>query len=162
MKTAMASMPKARTHFLNVDIDLKSVADPEPLVQALGRVVLCQRVGRVGRAHWVRFMLSRQPTSPTDAILGFAKLMAKLPDDRRAIWNKAKSKEFDIGIEGGFEPFSAEWVLEPRVIEAIAELGARLRITVYAPEAPAAASRPHAVPPKKRRPRRRIGGRQAS
>jgi hypothetical protein len=142
-------MAKSRTRLLNVDIDVKSVAEPEPLIKALGWPVLCQRVGKVGRAHWVRFMLSRQPASPADAILGFAKLVTKLPDDHRAIWEKAQSKEFDIGIESGFEPFSAEWVLERRVIEVIAELGARLRITVYAPDVPGAAgASPKSAPPK--------------
>jgi len=142
-------MAKSRTRLLNVDLDLKSVAEPEPLIKALGRTVLCQRVGKVGRAHWIRLMLSRQPSSPTDAILGFAKLVTKLPDDPRAIWEKAQSKEFDIGIESGFEPFSAEWVLERRVIEVIAELGARLRITVYAPDVPGAAgSSPKSASPK--------------
>ena len=132
-------MAKSRTRLLNVDLDVKSVAELEPLTEALGSAVLSQRVGNVGRAHRVRFMLSRQPASPTDAILEFAKLVATLPDDRRAIWEKAQSKEFDIGLESGFEPFSAEWVLERRVIEAIAALGARLRITVYAPDVPGAA-----------------------
>jgi hypothetical protein len=147
-------MAKSRTRFLNVDLDVKSVAELDPLIKALGSAVLCQRVGKVGRAHWVRLMLSRQPASPTDAIVGFAKLVTKLPDDRRAIWNNARSKEFDIGIESGFEPFSAEWVLERRVIELIAELGGRLRITVYAPDVPGAAgARPTSASPKQ--PRRR-------
>ena len=147
-------MAKSRTRFLNVDLDLQSVAEPDPLIKALGSAVLCQRVGRVGRAHRVRFMLSRQPASPSDAIVGFAKLVTKFPDEGRAIWNNARSKEFDIGIESGFEPFSAEWVLERRVIDVIAELGARLRITVYAPDVPGAAGgRPTSKSPKK--PRRR-------
>ena len=149
-------MPKPQARFLNVDIDVRSVVDPEPLAKALGRAVLCQRVGKVGGAHWVRFMLSRQPTSPTDAILGFAKLVNRLSAGHRAIWNNARSKEFDVGIESGFEPFSAEWVLERRVIEAIAALGARLRLTVYAPDVPGAAgaSRTKVRPASGRRGRR--------
>jgi hypothetical protein len=125
---------RIQTKFLNVDIDLKSVTDPDPFVQALGSKVLSQRIGKVGRAHWVRLMLVRQPTSPTDVILRFAKLVAKLSSKDRAIWLNAITREFDIGIQGGFEPTSAEWVLERNVVEAVARLGARVRITVYSPD----------------------------
>jgi hypothetical protein len=36
---------------LNVDIDVKSVTDPGPFLQALGSQVLFQRIGKVGRAE---------------------------------------------------------------------------------------------------------------
>jgi hypothetical protein len=129
-------MTKIRTEFANVDIDLKSIRDPEPFLGALGSRVLWQRLGKVGRAHWVRLMLSRQPTSPADAILSFAKLVTKLPPAARAVWDTAVRREFDIGIETGVEPNVAEWVLEPKVMKAATELGAQLRITVYAPNLP--------------------------
>jgi hypothetical protein len=125
---------RTRTAFLNVDIDLKSIEDPTSFVQALGSKVLPQSLGKVGRAHWVRLELARQPRSPADAILGFAQLVAKLPPRDRAAWANAASRELDIGIRAGFEPASAEWVLEAGVVEAIVRLGARLRITVYSPE----------------------------
>ena len=124
-------MTKAPTEFLNVDIDLRSVADPTPFIDALGRKVLSQRIGKDGRAHWVRLMLAGQPAGPGDAILQFAKFVAELPPTIRAIWENAVSKEFDIGIQAGFEPSSAEWVLDRKVVEAAARVGARVRITVY-------------------------------
>jgi len=65
---------------------------------------------------------------------GFAKLVSKLPANAKRIWNSATDKEFDIGIQGGFQPKPAEWVLEPTVIKAVARLGAQIRITVYSPE----------------------------
>jgi hypothetical protein len=127
-----ASQP---TEFLNVDIDLNSMADPEPLVRGLGSRVLPDQLGKVGRAYWVRFMLARQPLSPEEVILGFAKLVDKLPASAKRIWKNATHKEFDIGIQSGFQPKPAEWVLEPKVIETLARLGAQIRITVYSPEA---------------------------
>ena len=125
-----ASQP---TEFLNVDIDLNSIEDPEPLVRGLGSRVFPDQLGKFKRQHWVRFMLARQPLSPEDAILGFAKLVSKLPANARRIWNNATHKEVDIGIQSGFQPKPAEWVLEPAVIKAAARLGAQIRITVYSP-----------------------------
>jgi hypothetical protein len=81
-------------------------------------------------------MLARQPRNPTDAIVGFASLVAKLSPPDRAAWVNAESREFDIGIQAGFDPFAAEWVLERGVIEAVARLGGRVRLTVYAAELP--------------------------
>jgi hypothetical protein len=46
---------------------------------------------------------------------------------------KSNLKEFDIGIQAGFERRSAEWVLEPEVVQTVADLGARIRLTVYSP-----------------------------
>jgi hypothetical protein len=124
------------TLFLNVDLAVKSIAEPSPFIQALGRAVLCQRIGKAGRAHWIRIMLSRQPKSPEDAIRSYAALVSRMSGKARTIWDKAISKELDIGIQAGFEPTSAEWVLERRVVDAMARLGARVRITVYAAEPP--------------------------
>jgi hypothetical protein len=125
------TVAKAPTEFLNVDIDLKSRMDPDPLIQALGSKILSQRIGKIGRAHWVRLTLARQPTTPGDAILRFAKLVTNLSGKGRSIWANALSRELDIGIQGGFEPPNAEWVLERNVMKAAAQLGAQVRITVY-------------------------------
>src|SRR5262249_49352125 len=94
---------------------------------------LSQRIGKVGRAHWVRLILARQPSTPAHAILRFTKLVAKLSSRIRAIWVNAVSKEFDIGIQAGFEPSSAEWILKTNVVDALARLGTHVRITVYPP-----------------------------
>ena len=79
-------------------------------------------------------MLARQISNPAEVILGFAKLFDRLPTRAKRIWKNATHKEFDIGIQSGFQPKPAEWVLEPKVIETVARLGAKVRITVYSPE----------------------------
>src|SRR5262245_30057033 len=48
------------------------------------------------------------------------------------VWAQA-SKEIDIGIQAGFERRSGEWVLDPKVVQAAAELGVHVRFTVYSP-----------------------------
>ena len=48
------------------------------------------------------------------------------------IWARA-AKEFDIGIQAGFERRSGEWLLEPEIIQTVADLGAHVRLTIYSP-----------------------------
>jgi len=48
------------------------------------------------------------------------------------VWTAA-SKEIDIGIQAGFERRSGEFVLDPKAVQAAADVGARLRFTVYSP-----------------------------
>ena len=119
--------------FLNVDLDLKSAADPGLLLEVWGNRVVPLHIDRIGRRHWLRLSLSGQPTSPGQAILRFCDLVRALPGDARALWQKAASREFDIGVQAGFESRAAEWVLEPKVLKAVAEVRGRLRVTVYSP-----------------------------
>jgi hypothetical protein len=48
------------------------------------------------------------------------------------VWAQA-SKEIDIGIQAGFERRSGEWVLDPKVVQAAADMGAHVRVTVDSP-----------------------------
>lgn len=132
-----ADSTRRETHFANVDLDLRVRGDLSPVIAALGERVLVMHEHKSRGRHWVRVSLTR-PRSPEYAIRRLAALLAGLPLSARRTLNKAK-KEFDIGIEGGHDPASAEWVLSPNVIAAVAALGAQVRITVYSAslEAPA-------------------------
>jgi hypothetical protein len=118
--------------FLNVDFDIKSKTDPAILVEAWGARVIGIHTARLGRRYWLRLSLFPQPKSPTDAIRRFAKLVRGLSSQARTVWAQA-SKEIDIGIQAGFERRSGEWVLDPKVVQAAADMGAHLRFTVYSP-----------------------------
>jgi hypothetical protein len=118
--------------FLNVDLEIKSPVDPGPLVQAWDNQVFQLYADRLGRRHWLRLTLAAQPKSAGEAIRGFAKLVGRLPRPGATIWARA-AKEFDIGVQAGFERRAGEWVLQPQVIQIVANLGAHLRLTVYSP-----------------------------
>jgi hypothetical protein len=119
------------SEFLNVDLDIRSKVDPGILAEAWDNEVVVH-VDKWGRRHWLRMWLTHQPRSPREAILRFAKLVRGLPTRGRIIWTQA-SKELDIGIQAGFEHRSGEWVLEPDVVQTVADLGVRMRLTVYSP-----------------------------
>jgi hypothetical protein len=119
--------------FLNIDLEIKSNFDPAVIVNAWENRVFPMHTDKRGRQYWLRLSLALQPKSPTDAITRFAKLVRDLPPRARSLWAKASSKEFDVGIQAGFERGAGEWVLEPEVVRTIADLGARIRVTVYSP-----------------------------
>lgn len=118
--------------FLNVDFDIKSNTDPAILMEAWGARAVMGDIDRLGRRYWLRLSLFPQPKNPSDAIRRFAKLVRGLSPQARRVWAGA-SKEIDIGIQAGFERRSGEWVLDPKVVQAAAVLGAHLRFTVYSP-----------------------------
>jgi hypothetical protein len=115
-----------------VDLDLKSTADLAPLLDAFGEKVMVLHADRIGLKRWLRLMLTQQPKNPTDGILGLAKIVAGLRGRARTVWARAR-KELDIGVRGGLQPASAEWLLEHHAVEAAARSGMQIRFTVYSP-----------------------------
>ena len=131
MSAAVKSIAAA---FINIDLDLKSSAPLSPLLDAWS-----DRVGRLyapdkdGRKHWLRLYLTAQHPDPEKGILAFCRLVRRLRGAARTAWQKASSREFDIGIQAGLEPHAAEWVLSRKVIDVVHDVGAHVRLTVYSP-----------------------------
>jgi hypothetical protein len=124
------------THYANVDLDVYAGAPLDGFVQALGDEVLVLYVGggrRKYEAH-VELVSSHMARSADDAIVGLVSLIRGLPRVHRKIWDSAKRREFNIGIEAGLEPHGFELRLEQRTLQAIANVRGVLVITVYAPD----------------------------
>jgi hypothetical protein len=119
--------------FINVDLDIKSRSDLSGLVEAWRDRLILNYLDNSRNKHWLRVFLTSEPKSPTEAIRQFARLIRGLPRQARTTWTRAASKEFDIGIQAGYETRSGEWVLEAEILRTVADLGGRLRITVYSP-----------------------------
>jgi hypothetical protein len=124
------------TVFLNVDVDVRSRDDLGPLMEALGSKVIRLHDGRRGRLYWKRFTLAGGPKSLVDAVRRLCRLLDGLPPGAKKLWSDASIREFDIGIQAGERPDSAEWVLDTSVLEDVAKAGARIRVTVYSPAGP--------------------------
>ena len=127
-------MKNIAAQFINVDLDLKSSASLSPLLEAWSdRVSDLYTPEKDGRKHWLRLGLHSQPADPERGILEFCRLVRLLRGAGRAAWQKASSREFDIGIQAGMESRAAEWVLSRKVIDAIYSVGGHIRVTVYSP-----------------------------
>jgi len=124
--------------FLNVDLDIRSSSDLEPLVSAFGDKVIEMWVGRVRRTYEAHLELggSHLKQSPTSIILGFCKLIKALPRSKRKLWDLAKTRSFDVGIAAPSRNRHFWEVISSEAVSAAAEVGAQIAITVYGPMRP--------------------------
>ena len=123
------------TVFLNVDLDLFSRQNLQPLLSALGSKIVVLHAGRHGRTYRAHVELARSPKSADTAIRRFAALIRALPRSERRLWDAATIRDFNIGVQAAMRPHSHEIPLAGKTIDLVAALKARIVITVYAPEA---------------------------
>jgi hypothetical protein len=125
----------SETRFLNVDLDLLSNRPLDGLVQAFGGKVDVLHVGEWGRRYGARLEVrgsGRQKTAEP-LIRRFTAMVKALPRSRRRLWDGALSRELNIGIEAAANVRAFELRLQPETLREIADVDARLAITVYAP-----------------------------
>ncbi len=69
------------------------------------------------------------------AIRGFCALVQALPRAERELWDTAKVRDLNIGVQAAARPLSYEIVLAAETVTAAFEVNARIVFTaVYAPE----------------------------
>ena len=124
----------ARTTFLNVDLDLWSATSLDPLIHALGRRVIVLHAGKEGRRYRAHLELAAMARDADRVIHRFVTLVDGLPRAARASWNRAQSREFNIGIQAAAKPHQYDVGLRPETVRAMARINARLGVTVYAAE----------------------------
>ena len=127
------------TCFLNVDLDIAAAQDLAPLVRALGPRAFDLHTGPAGAGYQTHLELNSRGTEKqrkADAtIKRFVTLLAALPSREKRLWNHATQRDFNIGIQSGLEPRAFEFALRPETLKAVARLGARVVVTVYAVDA---------------------------
>jgi hypothetical protein len=131
--------PAELTCFLNVDLDLAAAQDLAPLVRELGPRAFDLHTGPGGAGYQTHLELNSRGAEKqrnADAtIRQFVKLLATLPSREKRLWNDATQRDFNIGIQSGMEPRAFELALQPETLKAVARLGARVVVTVYAVDA---------------------------
>jgi hypothetical protein len=123
------------SQFLNVDLDVEAPFDLAPFVAALGDDVFELHTGPARDGFETHLELageSIQPGSADIAIRVFVRLLKQLAPDAKQLWDRATRRDFNIGIQGGLTPHAFEVALPRDVLAAVADLGARIVITVYA------------------------------
>ena len=136
----MTSPPEDETEFLNVDLEVFSRSSLAPFVKGLGRSVHVLHEGRWGRkyAACLELWVSGSGQKADVIIRRMVHLLSKMPRAAQRLWNGAQVKQFNLGIQAALKPRSFELSLQPDTLRAVARLGARLVVTVYAAEVPAA------------------------
>jgi len=123
------------TKYINVDLDIFSRVPLKELVDAMGEEAFVLYVGgerQKYEAH-VELASSHMGMTADRTIIGLTRLVKRLPPRYRKVWDSAKSREFNVGIEAGLEPHSFELRLDRRTVDAMREVGGALVVTVYAP-----------------------------
>jgi hypothetical protein len=124
------------TRFRNVDLDIYSRSDLQPLVHRFGRKVFVLYAGRVKRNFCAHLELARITKSADSTIRAFCALIRALPKQERDLWDAARSRDFSIGIQAGTHPNPCDFVIEAKTLNAVSELAARIVLTIYPFENP--------------------------
>jgi hypothetical protein len=124
------------SEFLNVDLDVYSRSDLQPLVNSFGKKVIGLYVGRERRRYAAHLELATYKTKPSadSTIRAFCALIRALPKTERELWNGAETREFSIGVQAGRQRFACDFRIEAQTVKAVAELGALIVLTVYGSE----------------------------
>jgi hypothetical protein len=129
------------TAFLNVDVGVFAKVDLEPLASALGDRVSLHYVGRIGRGLFQLHFALYSPKSAEAALRGIVRVIQSPPRSPRRLWNNDARRVFDIGFQGGFQPHTSEFEISQESVAAVAELGGRLKVTLYVAPAVEAVTR---------------------
>ena len=125
-------MATVAPRFLNVDVEVVSTGDLEPLAAAMARGACQLAYYRRGGRHHVRFELDTSPRSADQGIRAFAKLLNRLPPKARRLWNAARRRDFDIGIQAPRHSGSAILELSREAVQLVGKLRGRILFTVSA------------------------------
>ena len=123
--------PHDTTTFLNVDLDVSSREDLASLAEAFRPRLIALDVGRYRQRYRARFELRTQPSNADIAIRRLVAAIEGLPVGQRACWNRAATRDFNIGIQAAEEPHHSEFKIAPATVLKAGKAGARIVITVY-------------------------------
>jgi hypothetical protein len=125
--------PSAETTFLNVDLDVWSRAPLDGLVTAFGKKVVVLSVRKERQQHGAHLELGVSSGNADRTIRRFVNLVNRLPRSPRKIWDAARVRQFNVGVQAGTSPPAYEFGLRPATVEAVARIGAHITFTIYAP-----------------------------
>ena len=116
------------THFLNVDLDVKSRANLAPLVGRMERRAVVLHSDRRRGVHSARFeLLGTRQGTPDQCIAGLARLIEDLPAAERGLWDEASARIFDIGIQAGADGQVFKLKIKAATLERVAAARRRRR-----------------------------------
>jgi len=138
------------TEFLNVDVDVYSSADLTPLAIAMEADISVLFVGKVRGRHELHFEISESShrlkatkspfrSNPCDGnvdriIQKIVSLIETMPPPARKLWDGAKARKLNIGIQAGQQPHCVEYPIKPETLKRVAKLNANIVTTLYASE----------------------------
>ena len=119
--------------FLNVDLEIESAENLQPVIDDLGENVSVLHHGDNGSGfNFVSFEVKPSGERDVDGIiLSFCLFIENFSNETKAIWDKCHSKRFDAGFQSGEFPRSYKTEIRADTVERVAKIGASIAITVY-------------------------------
>jgi hypothetical protein len=121
------------SHFLNLDVALKSNSDLRPLIDHFGQKVFVLAHEEFERQFLLNLELA-DGEGTEDAewhTRQFLALIEELPDATREFWDGCTSRTFSYGFEAGCDQPALDTTITADLLLRIARLGADIGITVY-------------------------------
>lgn len=122
------------SRFITVDLEVFSKRNLKPLADALSGKLSVHYLGiefNLNKAYfgwsWPQFK------TPEDGILRYCRLIQKLDERARELWDSAESRSFDIGFESPRKGTYYWSAINAKAVRAAAELNAQIAITIYGP-----------------------------
>jgi hypothetical protein len=117
--------------YLNVDLEIRSRSNLRPLVDALRRRLFVLHAGRVRGVFFASFEVGGVTLPPDAAIGRLARALSDLPPSLRRLWEGARDRVFDIGLEKTTGRGRFPLALRQETVKTIARLDARVALTLY-------------------------------
>ena len=129
----MPMAPSLDTHFLNVDLDIYSKRDLQPLVDRLGHKVRVLFAGREKNKFSAHLEIASNPNTADATIRAFCRLLDDLPQLERKIWDVAIVRSFSVGVQAEIGSPVRDFQIKQGTVTAAANVGAEIVLTIYAP-----------------------------
>jgi len=129
--TVTEQQGKATANYLNVDLEIRSRSDLQPLADAVADRLFVLHIGKVAGSFFLSLEVLCLPGGPDAAIKQLGRVMSRLPAPARRLWTGARDRVFDIGIEATVGSTTLALALEPETVKLVGRLKARIALTVY-------------------------------
>ncbi len=121
------------TNFLNVDLEIAGRSSLDPLAAELSPRMFALYRGREGKLDRAHYETRGQHDTAETCLRNMLRVLGRLSPKARVCWRAASVRDFNIGVESGAKPFLFEVPISATTLAAVAKLGARIVLTVYAP-----------------------------
>ncbi len=120
-------------HYLNTDLDLKSIEDLTEFASALeASGVFPLHVERGDDRLWyASFETEEQHTEPESNIAEMLAVIESLNPLLQLVWSGCSLREFNVGYDCGAEPWAFNQGLSAGLLAQMGAVGASLRLTLY-------------------------------
>jgi hypothetical protein len=119
--------------FLNVDLEIESSEDLQPIIDDFGESVSVLYHGENGSGfNLASFEVYPSGARDIDGIIAeFCLYIENLSPEAKEIWDKCFSKRFDAGFQSGDFPRSYKTEIRADIVERVAKVGASIVVTIY-------------------------------